>query len=305
MNALEYVQRLKRRRLTDKQVGGLFILPAMIFIVAFIAYPTVFNIAISFREATVETLRGNQPFIGFENYRQIFSEPVFLQALGNTFYFTFASLLFQFSIGFSLALLFARPFPGASAFRGILMVSWLVPQVVTATLWKWIFAGDSGILNVFLLAVGIVEDPVIWLNGATSAMWSLIITNIWIGVPFNMLLIATGIITIPGDLYEAATIDGASASQRFWRITVPLLKPTLVSVITLGFIYTFKAFDIVFVMTGGGPVHATELMSTLGYRYSFSNFNFGEGSAVTNVLFVVLIVVGFVYLRITRNEETM
>lgn len=280
-------------------------MPALVFIAAFIAYPTIYNIAISFREATVHTLRSEQPFIGLENYREVISEPVFGQALGNTFYFTFGSLLFQFTIGFALALLFARPFPGASAFRGILMVSWLVPQVVTGSLFKWIFAGDSGILNILLMNLGIVESPVIWLNGATSAMWALIITNIWIGVPFNMLLIATGIITIPGDLYEAATIDGANSSQRFFRITVPLLKPTLVSVITLGFIYTFKAFDIVFVMTGGGPVNSTELMSTLGYRYSFSNFNFGQGSAVTNILFVILILVGLIYLRIVRTEETM
>lgn len=296
---------LKTRRMSDQQAGHLFIAPALLFIVAFIFYPTVYNIFISFHEVDIRSTIGDQPFVGLANYFDAAGRDIFWQSISNTFYFTFGSLLFQFVIGFALALLFARPFPGASMFRGVLMVSWLVPQVVTAILFRWIFAGDSGLLNLFLNNLGILQEPIVWLNFPNTAMWSLIVTNIWIGVPFNMLLIATGITTIPQDLYEAATVDGASSVSKFVRITLPLLKPTLLSVITLGFIYTFKAFDIVFVMTGGGPLGSTELMSTLAYRYSFSNFSFGLGAAVTNVLFLILIIVGLLYLYVVRREENV
>ncbi len=288
---------------SERRAGLMFVSPAVLFIVAFIAYPTVYNIALSFRDISVTNLLGEQPFIGLANYARALGSDVFRVSLGNTFVYTAGSIFFQFIIGFALALYFARPFPGAAYIRGLLMVSWLLPLVVTGILWRWILAGDSGLINVVLMRLGVVAEPIFWFNQATTAMWSVIVANIWVGVPFNMVLLATGMLTLPADVYEAAIIDGATAVQRFFFITVPLLRPTIVAVVTLGFIYTFKAFDLILVMTGGGPVNATELLSTLAYRETFDNFNFGYGSAIANLLFLILLVVGLMYLRAVAAEE--
>lgn len=136
-------------------------------------------------------------------------------------------------------------------------------------------------------------------------MWGLIIANSWVGIPFNMLLLTTGLNDIPADIYEAASIDGASGLQKFMKITIPLLKPTIMSVLVLGFVLTFKVFDLVYVMTGGGPVDATEVLSTFSYKLSFQLFHFGEGAAVANILFVCLFLVALVYLKTISKDEVM
>ncbi|MCG8481378.1 MAG: sugar ABC transporter permease [Spirochaetales bacterium] len=288
---------------SERRAGLMFVSPAVLFIVAFIAYPTIYNIALSFRDISVTNLLGDQPFIGLANYVRALRSDVFRVSLGNTFVYTAGSIFFQFVIGFALALYFARPFPGAAYIRGLLMVSWLLPLVVTGILWRWILAGDSGLVNVVLMRLGVLEAPIFWFNQGGTAMRSVIVANIWVGVPFNMVLLATGMLTLPTDVYEAAIIDGATTVQRFLFITVPLLRPTIVAVVTLGFIYTFKAFDLILVMTGGGPVNATELLSTLAYRETFDNFNFGYGSAVANLLFLILLFAGVIYLHAVAAEE--
>ena len=136
-------------------------------------------------------------------------------------------------------------------------------------------------------------------------MVSVIIANIWIGIPFNMILISTGLTSIPGELYESASIDGANGVQQFFRITLPLMRSTIESILVLGFIYTFKVFDLVYVMTSGGPVNATQLMSTYSYKLSFDNFLYSKGSAVANALLVILLLVGMLYLKVTSGGEDL
>ncbi|HBF38160.1 MAG TPA: ABC transporter permease, partial [Firmicutes bacterium] len=156
-----------------------------------------------------------------------------------------------------------------------------------------------------LIGTHLLHQPIEWLLQPGTALWALIITNIWIGIPFNMILLITGLSTIPQDVYESAGIDGANKWQQFVYITVPLLKPAIQSVLILGFIYTFKVFDLVYVMTKGGPVNATEVLSTFSYRLSFTEFSFSKGAAVANILFAVLFVVSLGYLRLMKEEETM
>ena len=136
-------------------------------------------------------------------------------------------------------------------------------------------------------------------------MIALIISNVWIGIPFNRILISTGLTTIPTELYESAGIDGANKLQTFWKITVPMLKPTIGSVLILGFIYTFKVFDLVFVMTGGGPVNSTQMLSTYSYKLSFNMFKYSQGAAAANVLFVILFIVSLIYLKFAYSEEDL
>ena len=186
------------------------------------------------------------------------------------------------------------------------MVCWLIPVLVFASLFKWIFAGDgSGIINYFLTQLGLIKEPIPWLTSPKSAMSALIISNIWRGVPFNMILLATGLTTLPKELYEAAEIDGASKPQSFAYITLPLLKPTIISVITLGFIYTFKAFDMIYIMTSGGPLDSTQILATASYKLTFDSFEFGQGAAVANVMLIVLCIVGFINLKFMDKDEVM
>jgi multiple sugar transport system permease protein len=219
--------------------------------------------------------------------------------------FTIFSILFQFVIGFALALLFNKRFPGSTFFRGTAMISWLLPVTVVGLLFKFMFQVKGGIMNQLLMTIGAIKEPVEWLLGAKSAMIAIVTANIWIGIPFNMMLITTGLTTIPDEIYESAQLDGAGKVVTLFKITIPMIKPAIMSVLTLGFIYTFKVFDLVWVMTKGGPVNATELMSTYAYRLSFEEFQFSKAATAANVLFVILFIVGIFYIKTIDDSEEM
>lgn len=285
-------------------VGLLFALPALIYMLIFVGYPIISNFILSMQNVTVRNLsKGVKKFVGFDNYKQLFADEVFRKAIGNTLIFTIACLAVQFVIGFALAVYFNKGFKFSKAVRGILMIPWMMPMTVTALIFKFMFATDVGIINYILRSIGIISENIEWLTTPGTAMTAVIIANIWIGIPFNTILIATGLTTIPTELYESASIDGAGGFQRFVKITIPLLKPTIESVLVLGFIYTFKVYDLIYVMTSGGPVNSTHLLSTYSYKLSFELFQYSKGSAVANVLLLILLLVGVIYLKITLKGE--
>jgi multiple sugar transport system permease protein len=290
--------------LKGNNIGILFILPALIFMLFFIAYPIISNIILSMQEVTVMTLTmPNKPFIGFENYLRLFNDDVLRLSIFNTLIFTIGSLIFQFIIGLLLAVFFNKGFPGAKQFRGLLMVPWMIPITITALIFKFMFTSNVGIINQILVSLKIIGSPIDWLTSSKTAMSALVMTNIWIGIPFNMILLLVGLTTIPKELYESSSIDGASKIQSFFYITIPMLKPTIESVLILGFIYTFKVFDLVFVMTGGGPVNTTQVLSTYSYKLSFSLFKYSEGAATANILFVILLIASLLYLKVTNADK--
>jgi multiple sugar transport system permease protein len=293
--------------LKDKQViGYLFVLPALVFMCIFIGYPIIYNIILSFQDVNVMTIADpKKAFIGLGNYFELFEDPVLRITLVNTLFYTIFSLIFQFAFGFMLALFFNKKFILSNKIRGIIMISWLIPVTVTSLLFKFMFSYNGGIINETLHALHIINKPVEWLINPTSAMWSLIITNTWIGIPFNMILLITGLSAISPEIYESSAIDGATAFQNFFHITAPLLRPAIAAVIILGFIYTFKVFDIVYVMTKGGPVNSTEMLSTYAYRLSFVEFSFSKGAAVANILFMILFVFSLFYLKLIKDDEVM
>lgn len=285
-------------------VGYLFVLPAFIYMLYFVGYPIVSNIILSLQDVTVKTLTAEiKPFVGFQNYFALFKDPVLKTSLLNTLLFTVCSLVFQFSIGFALAVFFNKNFKFAKPVRGMLMIPWMIPITVTALMFKFIFGTDVGILNHALQGLGLIKERIDWLTSTNTAMFALITANVWIGIPFNMILLSTGLTIIPSELYESASIDGANKVQSFFKITLPLLKPTIESVLILGFIYTFKVFDLVYVMTGGGPVNSTHMLSTYSYKLSFELFKYSKGAAVANILFVVLLIVSLFYLKFVYTEE--
>ena len=288
-----------RRFLRYDNLGWLYVLPALVYMLALTGWPIVSNIMLSLQDVTVRTLRlTEKPFVGLANYRTLFEGGVLTSAIFNTLLFTVLCLVFQFVIGFLLALFFNRSFATAKFVRGLLMM----PITVTALIFKFIFGTDVGILNQALVGLGLIAKPVEWLTQPGTAMAALIVANVWIGIPFNMILLSVGLCTVPRELYESASIDGANAWQSFRHITLPMIRSSIESVLILGFIYTFKVFDLVFVMTGGGPVNATQMLSTYSYKQSFMMFKYGEGAAIANVLFVILMIAAAVYLKFAYND---
>lgn len=287
-----------------ENVGILFALPAFVYMLIFVGYPIISNIVLSVQDVTVRNLaRGTKNFVGLNNYIVLFRDEVFRLTISNTLKFTVYSLLFQFIIGFALAVFFNKNFSFAKPIRGLLMMPWMIPMTVTALIFKFMFSTDVGIINYLLHSLGIISENIEWLTNPNIALGCVIFANVWIGIPFNTILLSTGLTTIPQELYESAAIDGANGFQRFIKITLPLLRPTIESVLVLGFVYTFKCYDLIYVMTSGGPVNSTHLMSTYSYKLSFEMFDYSMGSAAANVLLVILLVVGMVYLKITMEGE--
>lgn len=295
-----------KREKKEQILGYFFILPEVIYMLAFIGYPIIYNWIISFQNVTAKTIASAaREFAGFSNYKAIFADVTFKKALVHTFIYTIGCLSIQFTLGFLFAIFFTKKFALSKPIRGFIVISWMLPVTVTALVFKFMFAEGNGIINYILMSLHLIDKPVGWLLQGNTAMMGLIIANSWVGIPFNMLLLTTGLNNIPGDIYEAAAIDGATGIQKFLKITIPLLKSTIMSVLILGFVLTFKVFDLVYVMTGGGPVDATEVLSTYSYKLSFQLFHFGEGAAVANVLFVCLLMVALVYLRTISKDEAI
>jgi multiple sugar transport system permease protein len=297
------VKRIKRYFKYDN-VGFLYVLPAMIYMMIFVGYPIISNFILSFQNVTVKTLNDAvKPFVMFDNYVKLFQDSVLQKSVVNTLLFTVMSLVFQFVFGFALALFFNKKFSISKPIRGLLMIPWMIPMTITALMFKFMFSSNVGIINQALQTLHLIASPIDWLISPNSAMFALIFTNIWVGIPFNMILLSSGLTLIPTELYESASIDGAGKVQTFLKITLPLIKPTIQSVLILGFIYTFKVFDLVYVMTNGGPVNSTHLLSTYSYKLSFSLFKYSQGATVANILFIILFFVSLIYLKFVYHDE--
>ena len=293
-----------KKKFQYDNVGIFFVLPAFLYMLFFVGYPIIQNIILSFQDVTAANLvRGTKNFVMLDNYLELFKNDVFRKSLTNTLLYTILCLVIQFVIGFALALFFSKKFTLSKTIRGILLVPWMIPITVTALMFKLLFATDIGVINHILSSLHIIKENVEWLTTPGTAMFALVFANVWIGIPFNMILISTGLTTIPKELYESASIDGANKVKSFLNITLPLLRPTIESVLILGFIYTFKVYDLVYVMTSGGPVNSTHMLSTYSYKLSFEMFQYSKGSAVANVLLVILLFVGVFYIKATTEGE--
>ncbi len=283
----------------------LFVLPGILFMICFLIFPIFYNLLLSFQNVTIMNLRGAHPFVGWSNYTSIFRDEVFSISFKNSVVFTVGCIVVQFLVGFAFALFFKNKFPGRDLLRSLMLLAWMMPIVITATLFKWIFQGDFGIVNHLLQTFGFIDKPKFWLTDQNSSLYGTMIANIWIGIPFNMVILLSGLSALPEHLYEAARIDGASRIRQFTQITLPLLKPTILILLMLGIIYTFKVFDLIFIMTGGGPVNASTVFPLYAYRLAFTNMEFSQGATVASVMFVFLIVLAALYLRMIRKEDQL
>ncbi|HEX6681255.1 MAG TPA: sugar ABC transporter permease [Candidatus Limnocylindrales bacterium] len=294
----------KRARRSQQWAAWLFLAPVTAYLIAFFAYPLYRNVDLSLRDYTVRSfVHGGAHFTGLANYRKVFADPTFVPALTNTVVFTVVSLAFQFTIGLALAVFFTRNFRLSATLRALFLVPWLLPLIVSASTWSWMLNSDSGIVNAALHLLGI--GPVHWLTSPDWALVSVIIVNIWIGIPFNLVVLYSGLQAISPQLYEAAALDGATRRQQFWRITFPLLRPVSAITLLLGLVYTLKVFDIIWITTKGGPSDASTTLATWSYRLSFGNLlpDFGPGAAAGNLLIVMAMLAGLVYIRAQRRQN--
>jgi multiple sugar transport system permease protein len=293
-----------RRRLRSQQwTAWGFLAPVVIYLAVFYAYPLYRNLDLSLRDYTVRSfVQGDAPFTGVHNYSTVLHDQTFWPALTHTVIFTGVSLFFQYSIGLALAVFFTQHFPLSNSLRALFLVPWLLPLIVSASTWSWMLNSDSGVVNVALRTVGIGQ--VDWLTSPTWSLASVIVANIWIGVPFNLVVLYSGLQAVPESLHEAAALDGANAWQRFWRITFPLLRPVSAITLLLGLVYTLKVFDIIWIMTKGGPSGSSTTFATWSYQLGFGNLlpEFGPGSAVGNLLVLVALVFGLIYIRVQRKQ---
>ncbi|MGX9872911.1 carbohydrate ABC transporter permease [Streptomyces cellulosae] len=291
-----------RARLCRRLARWGFVAPAVVFMLLFFGYPLVRNVVMSFQHYTPKTFfTGEAPFNGADNWSSVFQDALFGKALWHTLVFTAGSLLGQFCVGLALAVFFNRRFPLGGVLRSLILLPWLVPMVVSGVVWRRILDQDTGVLNTFLDTFGLGGHTP-WLTSPGTALLSVILVNVWIGIPFNMVILYGGLQEIPKELYEAASLDGASAWRAFRSVTLPLLKPVITVVLVLGFMSTVKILDLILALTDGGPADATQTLGTLTYQNSFVELDFGAGAVVGNVLILISAVFAVFYLRANRTE---
>ncbi|MGW1028392.1 carbohydrate ABC transporter permease [Streptomyces sp. NPDC002577] len=294
----------RRRRRRSQWTALAFVAPLVAYLAAFYLYPLYRNLDLSLRNYTVRSfVAGDAPFSGWDNFSQVLNDPTFDPALRNTMVFTFVSIAFQYTAGLALAVFFNRHFRLAATLRALFLVPWLLPLIVSASTWSWMLNSESGVVNYALHIVGV--SPVDWLTSPHWALTSVIIANVWIGIPFNLVILYSGLQNIPTELYEAAALDGASGWQQFRRITFPLLRPVSAITLLLGLVYTLKVFDLIWIMTKGGPGDSSSTLATWSYRLGFGTLlpKFGPGAAVGNILILIALVFGLLYIRVQRRQE--
>lgn len=291
-----------RSRSREKLVQWMFLAPAILYVALFFGYPVVKNLVMSFQDYSTKTFfTGEAPWVGIANYVEVLQASIFPTTLVNTGLFTLGSMIGQFSLGLLLALFFRRRFPLSNVLRSLLLLPWLLPLIASTAVWKWILDQDSGVLNQTLMNLHLIGEPIAWLANPDIALLAVIGVNIWLGIPFNVSLLYSGLQDIPDELYEAGALDGATGWKAFWNITWPSLRPVVSVVLVLGVVYTLKVLDIILGLTGGGPANATQTLATNSYHRSFVEFSFGTGAAVSNILIVISLVFSVIYLRVNRR----
>lgn len=272
----------------EQRTGWLLLLPALILLALVFAYPILRAFWLSLFTQNLGT-QLKLVFSGLDNYGRMVGDGRFWQSLWNTSIFTFVSVFLELILGMGVALVLNQPFRGRGIVRTISLLPWALPTALMGLAWAWIFNDQYGIVNDILLRLGILQTGVSWLGDPTLAMMAVVIADVWKTTPFIALLLLAGLQSISADLYEAHAIDGASAWQSFWQITVPLLLPQIVIALLFRFAQAFGIFDLVQVMTGGGPAGATEMVSIYIYGTVMRYLDFGYGAALVVVTFLLLV----------------
>src|SRR5438874_4030171 len=294
--------RTRVREMLDRErvLGPLFITPALILIMLLVAYP--FCVAVYFSLSNSFIGRPSH-FIGLTNFIRLWDADAFRQTFQNAFVFTGISIAFKLVLGISLALLLNQQLWFKRLIRGAVLLPWVIPTALSTLGWWWMFNSLYSVVNWTGIALGIMDPPgPNWLGQRYYAMSAVIAVNVWRGLPFFAITILAGLVAIPKELYEAAEADGAGANARFWHVTLPLLKPVLAVVVLFSTIFTFGDFNIVYILTHGGPINATHLFATLSRQVAIDTGRIGEGAAISLYLFPLLVFVVWAQLRFVRKQ---
>ncbi len=288
-----------RRRLTPYG----FLSPTLVLLAILMVTPIVMVVGYSLMDRVI--MAKESQFVGFDNYAQVLTNPVFLVAIKNTAYFAGGSVVAHFAIGLSFALLLNTDLLGARTkglFRAVYILPWLFTIAITAVLWRMLLS-PNGIVNYLTTSLGLTDTAVEWLSDPDLALHAVTFINIWAGYPFFMVSLLAGLQGIPKDLYEAARVDGAGAVKQFVHITIPQLRPIIISMALLDFIWTTQQFALIWLTTGGGPIDATEMLSTFTYKLAFAQFDFSVASASAVVVLLLSMVLAVLYVRHQKARD--
>lgn len=288
--------------LSDRTVGLLFIVPFVLTALLFMVYPIVEAIRLSF--VSYNPLRPDlSTYVGLANFAHVFHDPLFWSSFRQATIWTTLSIFFQTVFGVGIALLLHRALSGMALFRGLLLFPYIVPTVVIALIWRWIFNPEIGVVNHALLAVDLIGEPIYWLSSPNMAMASTIMLNVWKYTPFVIICVLARLQTVPLELYDAAKVDGAGPVRRFLDVTLPQLREVLIVVIVFRTIWTFNKFEEIYLLTRGGPGTSTYNLAVYAFEQSIASLRLGVGAATGVVMMVMLLVGSIVYLRVSGFGE--
>lgn len=289
-------------RQQDALVAWLLIAPSLLVILGVTLWPIISTFVLSFYDAPTG-INQVRTFIGFNNYTSMLKDKTFWETIGRTIYFTFVSVGLELALGLAIAqLIQSRPW-GWKFLRFSLIIPWAVPTIVNGAMWRWIYSADFGALNGLLMQLGLIEHYIPWLTLPKAAMNLVILADIWHTVPFVALILQSALATLPEEINEAAAVDGANAFQRFWQIRLPLLRPAILVALIVRTVEAFRVFDIVYIITSGGPAFKTVTITYLTYLNSFSYGKQGTGAALSFLISLFTVIMAFVYIRFLYKPE--
>lgn len=278
--------------------------PAFVLVAICIYFPLARGIVMAFQNYNMFDLT-NVHFIGLANFIAVIKDPIisFKQVFFNTIAWLFFSLFFQFTLGFVLALLLKKPFAGRGVYSGFVFYAWALSGFAIGLVWSWLFNGQFGLFNGILMNTGIIKEPIGFLSNPKFAMLSVIASNVWYGVPFFGIMLLAALQSVPAELYEAAVLDGCGAVRQLFNVTIPYIKPTIVSTILLRTMWIINFPDIIYAMTNGGPVNRTNILATQMINKVFKQYDYGQGSAIGVIIMVLLLAYSIIYLKLTKSTE--
>ena len=279
----------------------ILIAPVVIFMLIVYGYPLFLTLKYSFFDASL--IGENNVFVGLKNYISVLKDKQFYDTFFLTVKWTVLTIGFKIGIGFFIAMILNAKIYMKKAYRFLVLIPWAIPQVVVSIIWAWILDGRYGYLNYYLQKFGIISKPLSWLTETNLAFLSTSFVDAWVGIPLVVMMFLAGLSSIPDSLYEAAKVDGANKIQRFFNVTIPSMKKVIIIVFTLTTIWTFNSFNIIFVLTGGGPIGATETIMLKIYREVFGNYDLGVSSTLSIIVFVVLTIMSVIYWRQLEKED--
>ena len=282
---------------SDRRLAWLFVIPALATVVLIALFPLAWTLWESLHLHDLRMPWLGKPFVGLANYAEILGDGRFWAAMGHTLFFTVTTVALELLLGLFLALAMNQTFRGRGLVRAAVLVPWAIPTVVAALLWRFIFDSQAGIANALLVDLGILDEPLVWFIRATTAWVPIILADVWKTTPFVALLLLAGLQNISADLYEAASVDGASRAWQLWHITLPLLKPAVLVALIFRTLDAFRVFDLIYVLTGGGPGTSTEPIALYTFNTLLQNLRFGYGSALSVVIFLVTFLLALLYIR--------